>query len=284
MLLDKLLNIIEVNLPAASAMGEDKIGLQVQSGKKEVNKILVTLEVNDAVLKEAGKYNCDCIITFHPLIYNPLKFIKDDDRTGSLCSGLIKKSISLISVHTNFDAYSEGTSKIFASRLGLKVIDFLEPDKNFENRGMGVIAVSEKPISPEELLKRIYKICKSPIRYSIKKDLRKLDKIAIVGGSGTAFMDNAIKSGASAFITADITYHRFHEANGKLMLIDPGHYEMEQFVPEGIALLLKEKLSKTDYKSIHISNTLTNPVRYYPKTEKYLTLQKNNLLYNHMVV
>ena len=92
MLLEKLLNIIEDNFPAASAMDEDKIGLQVQAGRKKVEKILVALEVSEEVLKEAGKLKCDCIITFHPLIFNPLINLNDNDRVASLCSELIRKS------------------------------------------------------------------------------------------------------------------------------------------------------------------------------------------------
>lgn len=284
MLLEKLLNIIEVNLPAASAVEGDKIGLQVQAGRKKVENILVTLEVNDAVLKEAGKLKCDCIITFHPLIYNPLERITDNDRVAALSSELIRKSIALISIHTNYDAFSEGSSKNFADKLGLNIIGFLKPDDYFENTGIGVVAKSGKSMTTEELIQRIYKVCKSPIRFSGIKNLKKIEKVAIVCGSGTSFLENAISSGASAFITADITYHKFHEANGRIMLIDPGHYEMEQFVPEGISALLKKQLNKNDYSAIYVSQTVTNPVRYYPDTDKYLTMQKNNLLHNMMVV
>mgnify|MGYP001614975412 CR=1 FL=1 len=279
MLLNKLLKIIEEKLPAASAIEGDRIGLQVQSGVNEVKKILITLEINPAVLKEAINKNCNCIITFHPLIYNPLTTITDNDRVGYFVSLLIKNSIALISIHTNFDTFSEGTSKILAEKLDFKVIGFLKPDIHFLDTGMGVIAISEKPLNEQELLVRVYKICKSPLRYSFLHKTKKIDRIAIVGGSGTSFINNALNSGAQAFITADISYHRFHEVNGKMMLIDPGHYEMEQFVPAGLAKLLTETLSSST--QILLSNVLTNPVKYYPETQKYIKMQKNNLSNNN---
>ncbi|MFH1050664.1 MAG: Nif3-like dinuclear metal center hexameric protein [bacterium] len=284
MLLEKLLNIIEDNFPAASAMDEDKIGLQVQASRKKVEDLLIALEVNDAVLKEAGKLKCDSIITFHPLIYNPLESLNDNDRVPALCSELIRKSISLISIHTNFDCFFEGTSYILAQKLDLDVLDFLKPDGNFKDRGMGVIAKPKKKLSPEELIQQLHKICKSPIRFSTVKNIKSIRKVAIVAGSGTSFLNDALQSGADAFITADITYHRFHEVEGKMMLIDPGHYEMEQFVPEAIARFFKSTLNKNDYSTINVSKTVTNPVKYYPDTEKYNSLQKNNLLHNMMVV
>ena len=279
MLLNKLLKIIEEKLPAVSAIEGDRIGLQVQSGVNEVNKILITLEINPAVLKEAIKINCDCIITFHPLIYNPLTTLTDNNRVGNLVTSLIKNSIALISIHTNFDTFSEGTSKILAEKLQFEIIDFLQHDINFPDTGMGVIAKPEKPIVENELLERIREICKSPIRYSSLGKKQKIDKIAIVGGNGTSFINKALNSGAQAFITADLTYHRFHEVNGKMMLIDPGHFEMEQFVPAGLAKTLSKSFDSS--VQIELSNVHTNPVKYYPETEKYIRMQKHNLLNNN---
>ncbi|ROL62562.1 Nif3-like dinuclear metal center hexameric protein [Bacteroidetes/Chlorobi group bacterium ChocPot_Mid] len=284
MLLEKLLNIIEENFPAASAVNDDKIGLQVQSGRTEIKKILVALELNDEVLKEARKMKCDCIITFHPLIYNPLERINNDNRIGRLCTNLIKNSISLITIHTNFDSFPKGTSYILAEKLNLEIIEFLLPDTYLENRGIGVIAKPKIKIYTDELIKRVYKICNSPIRYSHFNPKKQINKIAIVGGSGFSFLQYAINKKVDAFITADITYHKFHEIDKKMLLIDPGHYEMEQFVPEAIAKFLKMSLTKNDNLKISISNILTNPVKYYPETEKYLTLQKNNLLHNNSMV
>jgi len=278
MLLEKLLNIINDNFPAASAMDDDKIGLQVRAGRKKIEKMLVALELNDAVLKEAGKLKCDCIITFHPLIYNPLNNLNEYDRVSALCSELIKNSISLISIHTNFDAFPEGTSYILAKKLGLTVTGFLKDNDSIQNRGMGVVAKAKTKLSSDDLLKRIYKVCKSPIRFSTAKNVKTIEKIAIVGGSGTSFLNDALNSGADAFITADITYHRFHEVNEKMMLIDPGHYEMEQFVPEGIFNFFKKNMDKNDYSAIYLSKTVTNPLKYYPGTEKYITLQKKQFI------
>jgi putative NIF3 family GTP cyclohydrolase 1 type 2 len=202
----------------------------------------------------------------------------NSERVGNLCYQLIKKSITLIVVHTTFDVFSEGTSKILASKLGLEVIDFLIPDKNYKNKGMGVIAASKNPISPNDLLERVYKICNSPIRFTSSNNPTLIDKIAIVGGSGSSFINEAVKSGVQAYITADITYHRFHDVYNKMMLIDPGHYEMEQFVPEGLANLLNENLDTTEIEKIFVSSSLTNPVRYYPDLDIYETKQKNYLL------
>jgi len=272
MLVDELLKKIELKLPAQSAMDGDRIGLQIEGELCDLKRILVTLELNDEVAEEAVRRRCDCIITFHPLIYTPLLSITNNNRTGRIIQKLIKNSQTLISIHTNFDAFSEGTSKIFADKLGLTIDGFLLHDDSIPNCGIGVIAHPENPLSEHELLEKVALVCNAPLRWTSGRK-SKISKIAIVGGSGFSFAVEALKSGADAFITADVSYHRFHELFGNMMLIDPGHYEMEQFVPEGLAFLLKSILSTDEYVSIDVSETVTNPVKYFPETEKYLELQ-----------
>ena len=69
-----------------------------------------------------------------------------------------------------------------------------------------------------------------------------------------------------------------------MLLIDPGHYETEQFVPAGLARLLEENLDKKDYDKIIVSSVLTNPVRYYPKSAEYIEKQKEYLNNNKLTV
>ncbi len=280
MQIDRLLGLIEQLLPAQTAMENDRIGLQVHSGPDEVHKLLVTLEINDEVIDEAVLLDCDCIITFHPLIFNPLTSLVQGDRVGRLCSKLIGSGIALISVHTNFDAFAGGTSRIFADKLGFETIGFLAADDNFVDKGMGVVAVPASPMMPEELLEKVSSICCSPPRYSATRG-SKINKIAIVGGSGRAFMENAIEAGADAFITADLTYHTFHAAAGKIMLIDPGHYEMEQFVPAGLKRLIEGEIRNEQTGFIRLSKVLTNPVAYYPDSKGYSELQGKYLMINN---
>jgi dinuclear metal center YbgI/SA1388 family protein len=282
MRLGSILKLIERYFPAGTAMEKDRIGLQVQSGNEEVRKILISLELDDHVIEEANQKNCDCIISFHPLIFFPITELHDTERVGRLVQKLIKNNISLISIHTNFDSYINGTSNILANKLGLKVNGFLVPDKDYDNYGMGVIAEPVKSLSPDQLLENVQSVCTSPLRYNLGAT-SEINKIAIVGGSGTSFIGDALKSGADCFITADVTYHRFHEVNGKMMLIDPGHYEMEQFVPMGLLEFFREHIGKNEYDFIQTSKSLTNPIKYYP-SGKYEEEQKKYLINNFMVV
>ncbi len=259
MLIENLVKIIDDILPRQSGFEGDRLGLQLQSGRLEVSHVLVTLEITPEVVREAIELKADAIITFHPLIYKPLAEIIDNERVGELTTLLIQNSIAVISVHTAFDAYRLGTSHILAEKLGLEVTGFLMPNNNFPECGIGIVAEPETELFGRDLARLVSDKLFAPVKYNFgRTDLIK--KIAIIGGSGSSFLDEAIASGADAFITADVSYHTFHAASGKIMIIDPGHYEMEQFVSLGIARLLSDNLNNE--LKIDVSVSYTNPVRY----------------------
>jgi dinuclear metal center YbgI/SA1388 family protein len=282
MLIHELINIINRLLPPETAMQGDRIGLQIEGKNPEIHRILIAYEVNPQVVQEAVVLKADCIITFHPLIFNPLTAIKLDNRVGRLVTEIIQNSISLIAIHTNFDSFAEGTSKILAEELGLPVTGFLVPDKSIPDFGMGIISNNDQPITLDSLLQKIFNICHSPLKYNKTKDV--FHSIAIVGGSGSSFIPDVIEKKIDCFITSDLTYHRFHDVEGKLTLIDPGHYEMEQFVPLGLVKLLTYNLELANIDSIFTSKVRTNPVFYYPNTFDYDTEQENYLINNKIMV
>lgn len=262
MKINELLQVIENTLPKETAIEGDRLGLQVQSGRNEVSNLLITMELTDNVIDEALKLHIDCIISFHPLIYRPLTEIIEIERVGRLVSKLIKNEIAFVSIHTTFDAHSEGTSKIIANLLGFRFVDYLIPNKLYTNSGIGVICECETPLDEISLVKLVSDKLFTPVKYTSGKKSINIQRIGIVGGSGSSFINNALNANLDAFITADVSYHTFHMVQGRLLLIDPGHYEMEQFVAGGIAKLLANKLP--DDVKINISSTHTNPINYFP--------------------
>jgi dinuclear metal center YbgI/SA1388 family protein len=126
--------------------------------------------------------------------------------------------------------------------------------------GSGMMGEFEKALSEKDFLAHLKKNMKlSCIRYTPFTG-KKVKKVAICGGSGSFLLPNAINSGADAFVTADFKYHQFFDAEGKILITDIGHYESEQFTPEILLELLKEKF--TTFATL-ISKTSTNPVNYF---------------------
>jgi dinuclear metal center YbgI/SA1388 family protein len=87
-----------------------------------------------------------------------------------------------------------------------------------------------------------------------------VQKIAVCGGAGGFLLPDAIRAGADVFITADFKYHEYFDAHGKIMVVDPGHYETEHHLATHMAALLKEKFP--NFATL-ISRVNTNPVNYY---------------------
>ena len=270
--LNKLLKVLDAELPLNSALEGDRVGLQVQTNK-DIKKILVCLELNDDLLSEAIEQKVDLVISFHPLIYSPLKFIDLSERVSRLVAGLIKNEIGLYVVHTTFDVHSKGSNKIISDLIGLTNQEFLFPSGDHENRGMGMMGDFNGSLI--DLLEKAKNVFNSPIKFN--GDLnKKVNKVAVIGGSGSSFLNEISHNTIDVLITSDVSYHTYHSITGKLIIIDPGHYEMEQFVSQGIIEIFKEKLKDISFIT---GKSLSNPVRYYPdndytdKQKKYL----NNL-------
>jgi len=88
---------------------------------------------------------------------------------------------------------------------------------------------------------------------------KKIKKVAVLGGSGSFAIKNAIQAGADAFLTADLKYHQFYEAENRLLLADIGHFESERYTKNYIVDYLRKKILNF---AIILSEENTNPVKY----------------------
>ena len=97
------------------------------------------------------------------------------------------------------------------------------------------------------------------IKYT-KKRGKPIKKVAVCGGSGSFLIQQAISRNTDVYITSDIKYHEFFDADNRIFLIDIGHYESEQFTKDLIADILKKKFSTF---AIHLTERNTNPINYW---------------------
>ncbi|NLF42180.1 MAG: Nif3-like dinuclear metal center hexameric protein [Bacteroidales bacterium] len=125
--------------------------------------------------------------------------------------------------------------------------------------GIGVVGELDEALAWEEWVQIVKKnLMLEGIKHSpkIKNNVK---RIALCGGSGSFLIPSAIAANADVFLTADLKYHSFFEAENRIMLIDAGHYETEQFAKELLFRVVKEKFTTF---AVLISATDTNPVRY----------------------
>ena len=131
--------------------------------------------------------------------------------------------------------------------------------------GMGSVGQLENEMNEEEFIKWVQdKLNIDMVRHS-KTIGKKIKKVAVLGGSGSFAISAAIRASADAFITADLKYHDFFQSENKILLIDAGHYETEQFTKKLIHDYLIKKLPNF---AIALSESITNPVNYSLKWQK----------------
>ncbi|RKS02244.1 Nif3-like dinuclear metal center hexameric protein [Flavobacterium sp. 102] len=137
--------------------------------------------------------------------------------------------------------------------------EIYELQNHHQNIGLGMIGELEKPMSEPDFLAFVKdKMQCGGIRHSALLG-KAIKKVAVLGGSGSFAISNAKQAGADIFLTADLKYHNFYEAENQLVLADIGHFESERFTKNYIVDFLKKKILNF---AIIFSEENTNPVKY----------------------
>ncbi|MFD1955910.1 Nif3-like dinuclear metal center hexameric protein [Paenibacillus thailandensis] len=115
-----VIQLMEQLAPKHYAVENDKIGLQLGTLNKEVKKIMVALDVTEAVADEAIAAGADLIIAHHAIIYRPLAKLDTSTPAGRLYEKLIKHDIAVYISHTNLDTADGGMNDWMADLVGIQ--------------------------------------------------------------------------------------------------------------------------------------------------------------------
>ena len=161
--------------------------------------------------------------------------------------------------------YAELKEKVVDALL--KVHPYEEPaydiytlENDNTEAGLGCTGEFKKPLDKDGfmgLIKTVFSA--NSIKYS-KYAGSKISKVALCGGSGASLLREAIASGADAFVTADIKYHSFFDAENRILLADIGHYESEKF---SVEILYNLIIKKFPTFALRFSEINTNPINYF---------------------
>jgi len=165
-------------------------------------------------------------------------------------------------IETIFPAYLK--EKIIAALLKAHPYEEVAYDifiTENENFGAGAGMIGETADHADEItfintVKNTFK-CKY-VKYSALTG-KKVKSVAVCGGSGSFLLNNAILAGADVFITSDVKYHQFFDADKRIVLLDIGHFESEQFTIDIFYEILIKKLPNF---AIHFSTINTSPIYY----------------------
>jgi dinuclear metal center YbgI/SA1388 family protein len=272
----EIVSAFEAVAPLALQESYDNSGLIVGEMGAQVSKALLCLDSTEAVVDEAIAKGCDLIIAHHPIVFGGLKRFTGGDYVQRALIKAIRNNIAIYACHTNLDnVLRGGVNEHIAQQLGFEAERVLRPigadlgsffgigglddSEVFRTAGAGVLCNLQKPMNVLDFLQHLKaKMGVEVVKYT-KCDVEMVSKVAICGGAGSFLIGDALRAGADAFITSDVKYHEFFDAEGKMLLCDIGHYESEKYTIDLFSNILSAKFPK--FATI-FAGTITNPIDY----------------------
>ena len=204
---------LERRIPKGLSEEWDNDGIMLLPGDKEINNVLIALDVTPKVAKEAIEGGYDLIITHHPMIFHPLKSVRDEKIIN-----LLKNDVCVFSFHTRLDTVAGGVNDTLCDLLGLKDVTlFCE---------MGRVGKLKHSMNTGELCKLIKEKTFAPsVNASCEVD--KISTAALLGGGGKDFFKES-KDIADVYITGEMSYNTMLDASEMgICVIEAGHFYTE---------------------------------------------------------
>ncbi|MDP3641594.1 MAG: Nif3-like dinuclear metal center hexameric protein [Bacteroidota bacterium] len=137
--------------------------------------------------------------------------------------------------------------------------DIYPLENEYHQSGIGMIGELDSPMDEMEFLQKLKEAFQCKVIKHTRLLSKPIRKVAVCGGSGSAYLSFALARKADLYISGDFKYHQFFDAEQQIIIADIGHYESEQFTKEVFYELLTKNFPKF---AIHLSEISTNPVSY----------------------
>ena len=205
--------------------------MQIGDPEREINSVLLTTDVTPDVVNEAIISGCQLIVSHHPLLFHGLKQICGQTPQARAAEMAIKHDIAIYSAHTSLDSVIGGINTRLADKLGIANYRILVPSADGQT-GLGIIGSLPQPLPYDAFIQHVRETLQCTyIRYTAFGD-KLVSTVALCGGSGAEFIDDAVQQGADVYLTADCKYHEFQDAAGRIGLIDIDHWYSERHARE----------------------------------------------------
>lgn len=238
---EEIARCIEQRSPLTLQESWDHSGFQLCFHRREITRLLVALEITEAVIDEAERVAAEMIVTHHPLLFQPIKLIDDNDVTGNYLVRLCKAEISVYASHTPFDKCESGNNDDLGRLLHLRNLQVMTADET----GFCRFGYVDGDCTALEYMEQIAQWLDLDMR-SFAFVGRLTDRVFQVGlctGAGADFIDVAKMAGCDLFITGDVKYHTAQRAKEiGLNLLDLGHFGTEKIFTANMAEYLQAAL------------------------------------------
>ena len=138
--------------------------------------------------------------------------------------------------------------------------DVISLENQYPQVGSGAIGNLSRPMEEKWFLDYLKEKFNLPLIRHTRLLGKAVSRIALCGGAGSFLISKALAARADIYITGDVKYHEFFDANDRMVIADIGHFESEQFTIDLLHQILEEKFPTF---AVLKSGTQTNPVNYY---------------------
>ncbi len=131
-----------------------------------------------------------------------------------------------------------------------------------EHQGVGSVLLGEwdDPLEGKDFLAKLKEVFGLHVVRHTRLLGRPIRSVALCGGSGAFLLAKAKAADADAYITGDVKYHEFFDAEGKLLLADIGHYGSEQYTMHLIQRRLGELFPTF---AVRLTEIVTDPIYHF---------------------
>lgn len=138
--------------------------------------------------------------------------------------------------------------------------DLVQLTNTYDQVGSGIVGILPEEMTEHDFLTLLKRVFRVPVVRHTPLLGKPIKKVALCGGAGSFLVSKALQVKADIYITGDMKYHEFFDANGGLVIADVGHFESEQYTVDLIYDILAEKFPTF---AVFKTGVLTNPVNYY---------------------
>ena len=224
----EIIKVLDNYAPPELAEDWDNSGWQIFLDNDYTTKVLICLSVTEDVVNQAEELGCNLIVSHHPVIFKPLKIIKNP-----VIIKAVQRGIQIYSLHTNCDKTRNGTSDLLAKKLNLKKVaalnDFVK------------VGVAPHEMTVRDLASYVKLNCNvERIKVINNSGKNRIKTIAVCAGAGADFIEEIEKYNIDAYITSEVKYHNALESK-RTVILDIGHYESEKPFVDEVKNILKNK-------------------------------------------
>lgn len=248
----------------------DHVGLQIGNPERPIHRLMTTLDVRPEIVDEAIKENVDFIFAHHPVMFHPAKDLDTRNPQNAMYANILNHRITVYAAHTNLDTANGGMNDWLADKLGLVHRQILVPAGadpiSHQPVGMGRIGELKDAMTVNEFAKhclQLFNLTGLRLVINPTDQHRQIRRVAVLGGAGQDFYEQAVRLGADAYVTGDVSYHFAHDMIANhLAVLDLGHH-IEAVCETGLANLINQWRQENNWDFAVVKNHInTDPFTF----------------------